>query len=147
MPGTARDLADAIKVLLPSSVQVGSQTVETKTFDTSTGSTKAPASTYFVLHVVLPRVLDRSEGASVHGHLTRARVTSVGRTANAARDLASAAELALDQVRPVAAGWLTGPLLLDNTRGPDEDPDVTFTDGARAIYAVSEFVLTASRTA
>lgn len=145
MTGTARDLADAVKALLPSSVQVGSQTVETKTYDTSTGSTKAPAATYYVLHVVLPRVLDRSEGASAHGHLTRVRVTSVGRTANAARDLASAAEVALDQVRPAAAGWLTGPLLLDNTRGPDEDPDVVFTNGSVAVWALSEFVITASR--
>jgi hypothetical protein len=147
MAGTAQDVAAAVKALLPTSVQVGTQTVTTTTYDTSTGSTKAPASTYYVLHVVLPRVLDRSEGASAHGHLTRVRVTSVGRTSTAARELASAAEMALDQSRPAAAGWLTGPLLLDNTRGPDEDPDVTFTDGPRAIFAVSEFVLTASRTA
>lgn len=147
MAGTARDLAAAVKAMLPTSVVVGSGPVAVTTYDVSTGSTRAPANSYYVLHVVLPRVLGRSEGASPHGHLTRVRLTSVGRTANAARDLASAAEVALDQARPVADGWLTGPLRLDNVRGPDEDPDVTFTDGARAIFAVSEFVLTASRTA
>lgn len=147
MPGTARDLAAAVKALLPATVVVGTGPVAVTTYDVSTGSTKAPANLYYVLHVVLPRVLDRSEGASPHGHLTRVRLTSVGRTAGVARDLASAAESALDQARPVADGWLTGPLLLENVRGPDEDPDVTFTDGARAIYAISEFVLTASRTA
>ncbi|GIG27186.1 hypothetical protein [Cellulomonas denverensis] len=147
MTGTARDVASAIQALMPASVQVGSQSVSPKTFDTSTGTTDAPAEVYFVLHVRLPAVLERSEGATPHGHEVRVRVTSVGRTPGAARDLASAAESALDRARPVADGWLLGPLLLENVRGPDEDPDVTFTNGARAIYAVSEFVVTASRTA
>lgn len=147
MAGTARDLADAIKALVPTSVTIGSQTVAPEIFDVSTGSTKAPASIYYVLHVTIPGIDDRSEGATPHGHLTRVRLTSVARTAAAARDLASASEAALDQTRPVAAGWVCGPLLLRNTRGPDEDPDVTFTDDTRAIYAVSEFELTTSRTA
>lgn len=147
MPGTARDLADAIKALVPTSVAIGSQTVAPQVFDVSTGSTTAPANLYYVVHVATPSVDDRSESASPIGHLTRVRVTSVGRTSNAARDLASAVESSLDQGRPVAAGWLCGPLLLRNTRGPDVDHDVTFTDGARAIYAVSEFELITSRTA
>ena len=147
MPGTARDLADAIKALVPASVAIGTQTVAPQVFDVSTGTTDAPASIYYVLHVTIPSIDDRSEGATPHGHLSRVRLTAVGRTSNAARDLASAAESALDQARPVAAGWSCGLLLLRNTRGPDVDPDVTFTDGTRAIYAVSEFELTASRTA
>lgn len=147
MPGRASDLASGIRSLMPSSVVIATQTVSPKTYDTSTGSTVPPGDFYYVLNVRLPWVLERSEGATPQGHEVRVRVTSVGRTAIAARDLASAVEVALDQARPVAAGWVTGPLLLDNARGPEEDPDVTFTGGARAIFAVSEFVLTASRTA
>lgn len=147
MAGRARDIADGVRALVPTAVLVGTQSMSPKTYDTSTGTTTPPEDVYYVVNIRLPAVLDRSEGASPQGHEVRVRLTSVGRTAAAARDLASAAEAALDQARPVAAGWLTGPLLLDNTRGPDEDPDVTFTGGARAIFAVSEFVLTASRTA
>lgn len=147
MAGRASDLASGVRALMPATVTIAAQSVSPKTYDTSTGSTTPPGDYYFVLNVRLPWVLERSEGASPHGHEVRVRVTSVGRTAVAARDLASAVEAALDQVRPTAAGWVTGPLLLDNTRGPEEDPDVTFTGGSRAIFAVSEFVLTASRTA
>lgn len=61
--------------------------------------------------------------------------------------MAEAVEAALDQAVITPDGWGTCRLLLDNTRGPDKDDDVVFTDSSVAIWALSEFVITASRTA
>ncbi len=147
MTARARDIAAAVRALMPATVLVGTTEVSPGLYDTSTGTTTAPADCYYVLNVRVPEVLVRSEGASVHAHEVLVRVTSVGRTPDAARDLASAVEAALDQVRPVADGWLLGLLLAINQTGPTEDVDVTFTNGSTAIYTVTEFTLTASRTA
>lgn len=138
-------LFEAVKALLPSTVTISGTALTPDVFDTIVR--KKPSREYWIVTVRLPRVSERSEGASVHAHGHRVRVTSVARTPLAVRGLADAVELALDQARVTAAGWGTGLLLAENATEPTDDPDVTFTDGTTAVFAVTEFVLTASRTA
>lgn len=138
-------LYEAVKALLPAAVTISGTTLTPKAYDTIVR--EKPSREYWIVTVRLPRVTGRSEGASVHAHDHRVRVTSVARTPLAVRGLADAAERALDQARVTADGWGTGLLLAANVTEPTDDPDVTFTDGTTAVFAVTEFVLTASRAA
>jgi hypothetical protein len=144
MTGTAQDLAAAVKALVPSSVVVGGTTAAVDRYDTELGL-DLPPNLYYVVNVRVPNVAERSESGQPVSVLCKVAITIGARTALAVRDLASAAILALDSARPTAAGWETGPLQLRNTRGPDRDQDVTFTNGAHVIYGLLEFDLAASR--
>jgi hypothetical protein len=137
-------LYDSVKALLPTTVAVAGTTLSPKVYDTRVH--EKPAREYFVLNVRVPDVTERSEAATRLAHGIRVWVTSVGRSGTVAREFASAVERSLDQAEITPDGWVPCRLLLDNTRGPDDDPDVVFTDGGVAIWALSEFVITASRT-
>lgn len=142
--GDVQALAAAVRALVPTTVSIAGTAVGVDVHDTVVPSAH-PARLYFVVNVRLPLTSDRSEAVSEHAALTRVAVTIGARTGVAVRDMAAAALDALDQAVPVAAGWHVGRLLLVNTRGPDEDRDVTFTDGTRVVYGLLEFTLTASR--
>lgn len=144
MTGTAQDLAGAVKALVPNSVTIDGTTAAAKVYDTKVTDTRPPG-IYFVSNVRIPNVAQRSEAAQPVSVLCKVLVTIGAVTSVAVRDMATAAADALEGVRPVAAGWTTGPLQLRNTRGPDEDTDLTFTSGATVIYGLLEFDLTASR--
>lgn len=137
-------LYDSVKALLPTSVPVLSSTVTPKVYDTRVN--KQPDREYFVLNVRSPSVDERSDAATAQGHGVRVWVTSVARAGLTTRALAEAVELALDSAVIAPDGWVPCRLLLDNVRGPEDDPDVTFTDGTVAIWSLSEFVVTTSRT-
>lgn len=143
MAGTAQDLAAAVRALVPTSVTIAAQTVTATVYDTE--ADKTPPNIYYVVNVRIPNPAQRSEAGHAASMLCRVLVTVGARTAVAVRDMASAVAGELDTVKPVAAGWETGPLLLRNTRGPDVDDDVTFTGGAQVVYGLLEFDLLASR--
>lgn len=144
MTGTAQDIAAAVKALVPISVSIDGTTLTAKVYDTRVTDPKPPG-VYFVSNVRIPNVAQRSEAAQPVSVLCKVAVTVGALSGVGVRDMAQAAADALEGVRPVAAGWETGPLQLRNTRGPDEDTDLTFTTGARVIYGLLEFDLTASR--
>lgn len=139
------DLYASVKALLPTSVVVAGTTLSPKVYDTRVH--EKPAREYFVLNVRVPDVSDRSEAATRLAHEVRVWVTSVGRSGTVAREFAAAVEQAMDQAEITPDGWGPCRLLLDSTRGPEDDPDVVFTDSSVAVWALSEFVITASRTA
>lgn len=143
MAGTAQDLAAAIKALVPTSVAIAATTVTAKVYETAVTDSQPP-DVYFVANIRVPNVADRSEAGRPVSHVCRVAVTIGARTGVAVRDMATAALAALESVRPVAAGWETGPLQLRTTRGPDRDPALTFTNGAAVIYGRLEFDLVAS---
>ena len=138
-------LYDSVKALLPASVTLSGTTVSPKVYDTRVH--EKPAREYFVLNVRVPDVSERSEAASTLAHEVRVWVTSVSRGGTITRLMAELVESALDQAVVSADGWGACRLLLDNSRGPDDDPDVIFTDGSVAVFALSEFTATASRAA
>lgn len=142
--GSVQVLAAAIKALVPTSVTVATTTLTVKVYDTSV-TDPHPADLYSVVNVRVPNVNARSDASTPHSVLCRVVVTVGAKTPVAVRDMADAAVTALDCVRPAAAGWTVGPLLLRNTRGPEVDPDVTFSNGTQVTYGVLEFDLTASR--
>lgn len=138
-------LFDSVKALLPTSVTLAGTTVSPKVYDTRVH--EKPGREYFVLNVRVPDVSERSEAATRLAHEVRVWVTSVSRTGTITRLMAELVESALDQAVVTADGWGACRLLLDNTRGPDDDPGVTFTDGTVAVWCLSEFLTSASRTA
>ena len=139
------NLYDSVKALLPTTVTVAGVTVTPKVYDTRVH--EKPSREYFVLNVRTPDVSERSEAASQLAHGIRVWVTSVTRGGGGTRAMTEAVESALDQAVITPDGWGPCRLLLDNTRGPDVDDAVIFTDNSVAIWALSEFVITASRTA
>lgn len=141
--GEAQVLADAVKVLVPTSVTVAATPVTVKVYDTSVTDSH-PADLYFVANVRIPNVADRSDAATPQSMLCQIVLTVGAKTPVAVRDMASAAITAMEGARPTAAGWTTGTLLLRNTRGPEIDRDVTFSNGTQVTYGVLEFELTAS---
>lgn len=144
MSGTAQDIAAAVKALVPTSVLIAGTTAAVKVYDTKVTDPK-PAGIYLVSNVRVPNVAQRSEAARPVSVLCKVAITIGALTGTAVRDIATAVCDELEGVRPAAAGWETGPLQLRNTRGPDEDTDLTFTSGATVIFGLLEFDLTASR--
>lgn len=142
MSGGPQDLAAAVKTLVPTSVTIAGTTAASKVYDTVVTDAQPP-DIYFVANIRVPNVAERSEAARPVSHVCRVAITIGARTAVAVRDMAKAIA-ALDGTRPAAPGWVTGPLQLRTTRGPDRDPDLTFTNGAPVIYGRLEFDLLAS---
>lgn len=138
-------LYESVKALLPTSVTLAGKTVNPKVYDTRVH--EKPAGEYFVLNVRVPDVSERSEAATRLAHGIRVWVTSVSRSGTITRLMSELVEAALDQEQIAPDGWGPCRLLLDNSRGPDDDPDVTFTDGTVAVWSLQELVITASRTA
>lgn len=138
----------SVAALLPATVAVGASSVSPKKYDTALrlpGTETRPGAEYFIVNVGTPAPAGRSEGDSTLGHSRRVRLTCVARTGGVVDAMTRAAETALDRVTVTPDGFGPGVLRLRNARPPQEDPDVTFTNGATAIYAVLEFELTASR--
>lgn len=140
----AQVLAAAVKALVPTSPPIAGTPASVTVYDTAVTEAKPP-NIYYVVNVRVPRVETRSESSRPVSVLCRVTVTIGARTAVAVRDMADAATAALESITPVADGWVTGPLQLRNTRGPDRDPDLTFTNAANVIYGLLEFDLLASR--
>jgi len=138
-------LFDSVKALLPATATVAGTVLPLKVYDTRVH--EKPAQDYFVLNVRTPDVTERSEAATRLAHGIRVWVTSVGRSGTTVRAFTDAVERAMDQAEITPDGWGPCRLLLDNVRGPDDDPDVVFTNGSVAVWSLSEFVITASRTA
>lgn len=111
----------------------------------ATAAGVVPAPPWLFVTMTLPAISERSQARTGQLYLCRVRVLVYATTALGVR-------LATDKVhiegqRPVAAGWSTSPLELENTRDAVEDPDVTITTtGKRPVYGVLEYLFTASLT-
>ncbi len=103
----------------------------------------APAAFVVVTHQ-LPDVVQRSEGRSRLAHRCYVLVTVTAPTAQGVRTAAQRVIDALEGARPVAAGWLTTPLAVFNTRPPVEDRDVQPAGGRYPMYAKVEIDYTAT---
>jgi len=89
----------------------------------------------------IPNVWSRSMTRTRQAHRCVIRATVTGKASQQVRQVAQKVIDALDGKRPTAAGWLTSPVELFNTRPLDVDRDVTT---SHPVYTVLEFEYTAT---
>lgn len=105
-----------------------------------------PAPPWLYVTMSLPSISERSQARTGVLYMCRVRVLVYAGTAPGVRIVAD--KVQVEGLRPVAVGWLTTPLELENTRDPVEDLDVTITTtGKHPMYGVLEYLFTASPTA
>lgn len=105
-----------------------------------------PAPPWLYVTMSLPVPTERSQARTAMLHVCRIRVLVYAGTAQGVRIVAD--KVQIEGKRPVAAGWSTTPIELENTRDPVEDPDVTITTtGKRPMYGVLEYRFNAARIA
>lgn len=109
----------------------------------ATAAGVVPAPPWLYVTMSLPAVSERSQARTGHLYICRVRVLVYAGTAAGVRIVAD--KVQIEGLRPVAAGWNTSPLELENTREAVEDPDVTIaTTGKHPMYGVLEYLFTAS---
>ena len=108
---------------------------------TATGVVPAPPWLFVTLS--LPAVSERSQARAGMLYTCRARVLVYATTALGVRIVAD--KVRIEGMRPVASGWSTSPVELENAREAVEDLDVTITTtGKHPVYGVLEYLFTAS---
>ena len=109
---------------------------------------KAPTFPYVLLSTNFPTVVERAQSRTVHARELRVRTTVVGESVQSVRIIGQKLEDVLEGARPAVAGWKLGKV---ESRPNDQDiipdTDVTLANGLNPVYAVMDWVLTASRTA
>ena len=128
---TARTLADAVLALAPSGAVLG----EVPT---------SQALPWTSVRVRVPGVRDRSDAATPLGRSVRVQVTCAGLTDEQVLTVLDAALSALEGARPVAAGWVAGPLLLIGDPSLYSDDVVATGVNRRVAVAVASLECTAS---
>ncbi|MBP3044887.1 hypothetical protein KKR91_01145 [Arthrobacter jiangjiafuii] len=109
---------------------------------------KTPTFPYVLLSTNFPTVVERAQSRMVQARELRVRTTVVGESVQSVRIIGQKLSDALEGARPVVAGWSLGRV---ESRPNDQDivadRDVTLANGLNPVYAVMDWVLTASRTA
>lgn len=95
--------------------------------------------------VTLPGVADRSEATPAHGYRVRVRVLVTAATQQGAHLVGWQVSEALEGARPVADGWLCGPLLSMGSSEPYMADVVLNASSKRVVCVPLSFELTASR--
>lgn len=109
---------------------------------------KQPTFPYVLLSTNFPTVVERAQSRLVQARELRVRTTVVGESVQSVRIIGQKLSDSLEGARPVVAGWSLGRV---ESRPNDQDiiadRDVTLANGLNPVYAVMDWVLTASRTA
>lgn len=127
---TARALADAVLALAPDGAVLG-EVVDDELPWTS-------------VRVRAPGVVDRSDAATAQGRSVRVQITCAGATDESALVALDTALASLEGARPVAAGWVTGPLLLLGNPNLYSDDLMLTGVNRRVAVAVASLEFTAS---
>ena len=131
---TARALAAAVLTLAPSGAVLG---------EVPSGTTLP----WISVRVRVPGVLGRSDAATAQGRTGRVQVTVAGVTDESVLITGQTVVDAMEGSRPVAAGWLTGPLLLSGDPSLYSDDVVIAGVNRHVQVAALSFEFTASPTA
>lgn len=108
---------------------------------------KTPTFPYVLLSTNFPTVVERAQSRTAQAHELRVRTTVVGESVQSVRIIGQKLAGSLEGVRPVVDGWRLGRIeSLPNDQDIIPDRDVTFANGLNPVYAVLDWVLTASRT-
>lgn len=105
-----------------------------------------PTYPYVLLSTNFPTVVERAQSRVVQARELRVRTTVVGESVQSVRIIGQKLEDVLEGARPAVAGWSLGRM---GSRPNDQDiiadRDVTLANGLNPVYAVMDWVLTASR--
>lgn len=106
-----------------------------------------PSYPYVLLSTNFPTVVERAQSRAVQARELRVRTTVVGESVQSVRIIGQKLSDLLEGARPVVDGWSLGRI---ESRPNDQDiipdRDVTLANGLSPVYAVMDWVLTASRT-
>lgn len=106
-----------------------------------------PTFPYVLLSTNFPTVVERAQTRMVQARELRVRTTVVAETVQAVRIHCQDLSDSLEGARPVVAGWSLGWVeSRPNEQDIIADRDVTLANGLNPVYAVMDWVLTASRT-